>query len=380
MNFDLTQDQKLLVDTAASFAKKTSPVERLRKLRWTEPGWDPAMWKQMAELGWLGLPFAEEVGGYGGRFIDVCLLLEQLGTSLVPEPYLASVVLGGMAIARAGSKEQQQRWLGPFIEGKSIIALAWAERESRFDAGRLATTVSRGAGGKWRIDGDKVFVLAGHAADLLVVSARAPEGGVSLFAVDAGAPGVTVRSIKTMDGHRAAMVELRGVEVGDDRLLGAPGGGLAALEAVLDLGAAACVAEGLGIQQRVLDMTVDYLKTRVQFDVVIGSFQVLQHRAVDMFVQVETSRSMTILAGLRADGDDVEERARAVSAAKVQLCTGGRFVTAQGIQLHGGIGITDEHDIGLYFKRMQVLATLCGDEEHHLARFASLPGFTEGAA
>ncbi len=379
MNFDLTQDQKLLVDTAASFAKKTSPVERLRKLRWTEPGWDRAMWKQMAELGWLGLPFPEEVGGYGGKFIDVCLLLEQLGTTLVPEPYLSSVILGGMAVQHAGDAAQRRRWLEPLIAGDSILALAWAERDSRFDPGRVATTVVRD-GDLWRIDGEKVFVLGGHAADLLVVSARAPEGGVSLFAIDRETPGVQVQSIKTMDGHRAATIRFEGVKLRDERLLGAPGGGLAALEAVLDLGAAACCAEGLGICQRVLDMTVDYLKTRVQFDVVIGSFQVLQHRAVDMFIQLETCRSMAILAGLRADDPDADERRRAVSAAKVQLATGGRFVLAQGIQLHGGIGITDEHDIGLYFKRLQVLATLCGDEEYHLARFASLPGFTEGAA
>jgi alkylation response protein AidB-like acyl-CoA dehydrogenase len=379
MNFDLSQDQKLLVSAAASFAKKSSPVERLRKLRWTEPGWDPAVWKQMAELGWLGLPFPEAVGGYGGRTIDVCLLLEQLGTTLVPEPYLEVVMLGGMAVLKAGNAEQHKRWLEPLIAGDAIIALAWAERDGRYDAGRLATTVVRD-GSHWKLDGEKVFVLAGHAADVLVVSARAPEGGVSLFAIDRGTAGLNVQSIKTMDGRRAAIVKLDGVKVGDDRLLGTPGGGLAALEAVLDLGAAACVAEGLGIQQRVLDMTVEYLKTRVQFETVIGSFQVLQHRAVDMFVQVETSRSMAILAGLRADSDDPEERARGVSAAKVQLATGGRYVTAQGIQLHGGIGITDEHDIGLYFKRMQVLATLCGDEEFHVMRYAALPGFAEGAA
>jgi alkylation response protein AidB-like acyl-CoA dehydrogenase len=228
--------------------------------------------------------------------------------------------------------------------------------------------------------GEKVWVLGGHAADLLLVSARTGgggAGGLSLFAVDRGAPGLEVRPVATMDGRRAAMVRLGGVEVGEERLVGDEGGALPVLEEVLDAGAAAACAEGVGIADAVLRMTVGYLTTREQFGVPIGSFQALQHRAVDMFVETELLRSIALEAAIRVGGDEPEARAAAVSAAKVQLSTGGRFVTSQGIQLHGGIGVTDEHDVGLYFKRMQVLASLFGDEEYHVTRFSSLPGFRD---
>ncbi len=223
-------------------------------------------------------------------------------------------------------------------------------------------------------------MLNGHGAEAIVVTARTsgdvagPEG-VSAFVVDRGARGVTIRPVKTMDGHRAAIVTMAGVEVGADRRLGPEGGAAAALERTMDLGAAAACAEGVGIMQTVLAMTRDYLCTREQFGVKIGTFQALQHRCVDMFIETELARSASIMASIRVDDPDEVTRKSAVSAAKVQLAVSGRFVTQQAIQLHGGIGITDEHDVGLYFKRMHALSTLFGDEEYHLARFASLPSF-----
>jgi alkylation response protein AidB-like acyl-CoA dehydrogenase len=377
VNFDLTEDQKMLRDTAAAFAKKESPIARKRKLAATELGYDRATWKQMGELGWLGVLLPESVGGYGGTMVDAALILEQFATTLVPEPYLASVVLGGMAVLRAGSAAQQRAWLEPLAEGKTTLALAWAERHGRFDVRAVATRATR-AGGGWSLSGEKVWVLGGHAADVLVVSAQTPDG-LALFAVDRGARGVSIRPVACLDGNRAAMVRFDGVSLDGDRLLGAPGGAGAVLDEVMDLGAAAACAEGVGICQTVLAMTVDYLKTREQFGVKIGSFQALQHRAVDMFVETELCRSHAIEASIRAsDGSDAAVRAGAVSAAKVQLATGGTFVVQQGIQLHGGIAITEEHDMGLYFKRMHVLNTLCGDEEHHVARYGALPTFTAG--
>ncbi|HLK38238.1 MAG TPA: acyl-CoA dehydrogenase [Polyangiaceae bacterium] len=381
MNFDLSSDQKLLVDTVANFLRKESPVSRLRTMRENPVGYSKDLWRQMGELGWLAIGFSEEAGGLGGSFVDVSLILEKFGTTLVPEPYIPSVVLAGSVLASLATPEQRQRWLEPAIAGQTTLALAYAEREGRFDPCRVATRAAS-AGGGYKLSGEKTFVLNGHAADAVIVSARtsggvADHGGISAFVVDPKSAGVTVRAIKTMDGHRAAIVTLQDVVVGAQDRLGADGGAGAALERALDRAAAAACAEGIGIMQTVLGMTRDYLCTREQFGVKIGTFQALQHRCVDMFVETELAKSLSILASIKADEVDDVDRKTAISAAKVQLALSGRFVTQQGIQLHGGIGVTDEHDVGLYFKRMQILNTLFGDEEHHLTRFASLPTFTE---
>ncbi|HEX4421849.1 MAG TPA: acyl-CoA dehydrogenase family protein [Kofleriaceae bacterium] len=371
MNFELTEDQRMLVEAAQGFTRKQSPVARMRKLRDDAIGWSPEVWRQMADLGWLGLVFPEAAGGLGGSFVDLALLLEQLGTTLVPEPIVASLV-AGVAIAEAGDAAQHQAHLTPMIEGKASLALAWAELDGRYDPARIATRAERASGG-YRLTGHKRFVLDGHAARQLVVSAAEPGGGLALFVVDAGAPGVTVQPVRTLDGRRAAMIALD-TEVAADRRLG--GDGRAALERALDLGAVAACAEGVGIMRAVFAMTTEYLKTREQFGAKIGSFQVLQHRAVDMFIETELMYSMLLAAAIRLDGDDLAERVAAVTSAKVQLAESGRYVTQQAIQLHGGIGITDEHDVGLYFKRMLALNASFGDAQHHLARFAARPGFT----
>lgn len=374
MDFDLSQDQKLLVESVAAFAKKESPIARFRRLREDEKGigWQRETLAHIGELGWLAIPFGEDVGGLGGRCIDVALVLEQLATTLVPEPIVESAILGGLAIAEAGSAEQRGRWLPDVIAGTKTTALAWSEKNSRYDASRCATRADKGAKG-WKISGEKRWVLNGHAADSIVVSAKAGSD-LSLFVVDRDAPGVRIAQHATIDGRRAATITLEGVEVGDDRRLSSKPA-LDVLDVVFDWGAACACAEGLGLMTTVLSMTRDYLSQREQFGVKIGTFQALQHRCVDMFVETELAKSTTILAALSIDEPDAERRKRGISAAKVQLCVGGRFVVQQAIQLHGGIGITDEHDVGLYFKRMHVLHALFGDEEHHLARFASLPSF-----
>lgn len=374
MNFDLSSDQKMLVDTVAAFVKNKSPVARFREIRKAGTAWEPATWAHMGELGWLSVPFPEEVGGFGAGFVEVYLMLEKLGTTLVPEPYIPSVVLAGMTLLGAGDAAQHERWLAPMIEGKSSLALAYAERATRHDP-TAADTRATPSGDGYSLRGEKVFVLNGHRADQIVVSASTPRG-LGLFVVDADGPGVTRQPIRTIDEQGAAIVRLEDAEVGSDRVLGAPGDAAAAvIEHALDYGATAAVAEGLGVAQAMLDMTREHLRTRQQFGVAIGSFQALQHRAVDMFVEVELLRSMAMLAAMKVDDPDPVERKRAVSAAKATLTTSGRLVAQQAIQLHGGIGITDEHDIGLYFKRMQVLGALFGDEAHHVERFASLPSF-----
>lgn len=375
MDFDLSDEQRLLTKTVADFCKTRSPVERFRGLR--DAGgraWDPQTWAEMGELGWLGVPFSEAAGGLGGSFVEAALILEQLGRGLVPEPYLASVVLGGYALALAGDEAQHQRWLAPMLEGETSLALAWAEAGGRFNPGRVACEAVPGGAG-FSLRGAKRFVLNGHAADALIVSATTPEG-LGLFVVEGEAEGLRRTELGLIDGQRGAHLQLEGVTVtAEQQLRAAPAAEV--LARVLDYGAAAAVAEGLGVASAMLDMTREYLGTREQFGVAIGSFQALQHRAVDMFIEVELLRSLSMEAMIRVDGPESEaaERRAAVSAAKHQLGTGGQLVSRQSVQLHGGIGLTDEHDIGLYFKRMQALATICGDAEHHLGRAAlSRPG------
>jgi alkylation response protein AidB-like acyl-CoA dehydrogenase len=379
MNFDLTEDQKMLVESVSNFVKKQSPVGRLRAMREDPIGYSKDIWAQMGEFGWLGVAFPEAAGGLGGSFIDVALILEQLGTVLAPEPIIPLLV-AGTAILRAGSDEQKERLLAPALSGTASLALAYAEEASRFNVAHVKTRAERSGDG-YVLTGAKRWVLNGHAADTIVVSARtsgadSDEEGISLFALDrASTEGLRVTPVKTMDGHHAAMIALDGARVTEAQRLGEEGRGFAALDEAMDVGAAAACAEGLGIMKTVLAMTADYLRTREQFGVKIGTFQVLQHRAVDMFVETEVNKGMSILASLKVGDPDASERRSAVSAAKAQLAIGGRLVSQQAIQLHGGIGVTDEHDVGLYFKRMHVLNTLFGDEEHHVARFSAQPAF-----
>lgn len=378
MDFELDQDQQMLAKTVSEFAKNESPVARFRQFRDDDIGYDPAAWQKMGELGWLGVPFPESVGGFGGSFTECAVILENLATTLVPEPYLASVVLGGLTLLRAGNAAQHAAYLTPMIEGDTTLALAHSEANTRYDVGAAETTATPDGGG-YKISGDKVWVLNGHHADHLIVSASAP-GGLTLFIVPRDTSGVTVTAAKTIDGHRAAFVRFDGVAVQEAARLGEEGSGAAVLDRTMDFAAAAAVAEGVGIATTMLQMTVDYLGTREQFGVKIGSFQALQHRAVDMYAESELLRSISMAAMVRADDDDASVRRGDISAAKYQLATGGIWVAQQALQLHGGIGVTDEHDIGLYFKRMYALNALFGDAEHHVARFASEPTFVEASS
>jgi|HubBroStandDraft_6_1064221.scaffolds.fasta_scaffold94908_2 alkylation response protein AidB-like acyl-CoA dehydrogenase len=382
MDFTLSDDQKMLVDTVTSFTKKESPVDRVRKIRESDIGWDRNIWRHMGELGWLGVALPESVGGIGGSFLDAGLIIERLGTTLVPEPYIESVMVAGLTLDRYGSEEQRQAYLPSMIEGKTSLALAYVEKDSRYDVADMTTRAEK-VGGDYKLSGKKEWVLNGQAAEHILVSARTGGGqrerdGVSLFVVDRGAPGVKIKTVSCMDSHKAAFVEFDGVKVGKGALVGTEGKAAPILEHALDYGAAAACAEGSGIVQSTLAMTREYMCQREQFGVKIGSFQALQHRLADVFVQVELCKGTAILALIRASSDDEVERKRAVSTAKKQLSHGGFFVTRQGIQLHGGIGVTDEHDVGLFFKRMQIIAALYGDEEHHVQRFATLPSFTAG--
>ncbi len=380
MNFSLSDDQQLLVDTARGFAKKSSPVGRMRKLRNSALGFERSVYQEMGELGWLGVMYPEEVGGLGMSFVETALILTELGKSLVPEPILESAILGGLPLLYAGTPAQQKRWLPDLCEGKSIWALAWSERAARFDHAAITTEAVRkenSKGNAFIISGKKNWVLGGHAADHFVVSAIL-DGKPALFVVDATANGLEVKKQQTIDSRGAAALTFQNVKVSEDAQLGSQTDASQALERVLDAGVAAACAEGVGVAEAAHEMTVEYLKTRQQFGTLIGSFQVLQHRSVDMFVELELCRSIAMEAMIRVASND-PERAEAVSAAMAQLGQGGRHIVRDAIQLHGGIGITDEHNIGLYFKRMQALTCSLGDEAYHISRFTRLPSFEKSS-
>ncbi len=380
MNFELSKEQEMIVASVTSFVKEESPLERFRKLRDTGAGWDQGVWQQMGDYGWLGIAFPEDVGGIGGTFVDMALILEQLGRHLVPEPYIASVVLAGGLVDRLGSHDQRHAHLPSMIEGKASLAFAFSERQSRYNLSDCLTTATSTDPGGYRLDGEKLWVLNGEAADTLVVLARTAgeqldEEGLSLFVVPGDAPGVSRTAIQGMDGHRTAHVELDGVELGADSLLGEAGGAITAVEWAVDRAAAAACAEGQGQLSELLSRTVEFLKEREQFGLKIGSFQALQHRAADMFAEVELCKGTMILAAIKADSEDPDVRAPEISAAKLQLSDGGWFVQENALQLHGGVGITDEQDVGLFFKRLRVLNSLFGDADYHVDRFQRSKAF-----
>jgi alkylation response protein AidB-like acyl-CoA dehydrogenase len=379
MNFDLTEEQQMIVDQVAKFVANESPVSRFRTLRETDRGWDPEMWAKMAEQGWLAIAIPEEQGGFGGNFVDVAIILEQLGRGLVPEPFIASVVLAGGVLSEQGSEAQREAFLTPMIEGSTSLAFAYAESQSRYNLSDCTTTAEKSGDG-WTLSGEKVWVLNGHAADQIIVAARTgggqlDEAGLSLFIVDGDAKGLTRIRVPGMDGQRTAVLRFDGVEVGGDRLLGREGDAFATIEKTIDRGAAAACAEGQGHIRELFERTVAYLKERQQFGVPIGSFQALQHIASDMYAETEICSSATMLASIQADNPDADLRKSDISAAKLQLSDGGWFVQENAIQLFGGIGVTDEQDEGLYFKRLRVLNGLFGDADWHVARYQSLKGF-----
>jgi alkylation response protein AidB-like acyl-CoA dehydrogenase len=382
MNFEQTEEQQMIMEQVAKFVANESPVSRFRELRDTERGWEPEMWAKMAEQGWLAIEVPEEKGGFGGSFIDVAIVLEQLGRGLVPEPFIASVVLAGGILSDLGSEAQREAFLTPMIEGNTSLALAYAETQSRYNLSDCLTKAEKSGDG-WTLSGEKVWVLNGHAADQIIVAARTggdplDEAGLSLFVVDGNAKGLTRIRVPGMDGQRSAVLRFEGVEVGADRLLGLPGDAFATIEKAIDRGAAAACAEGQGQIRELFERTVAYLKERQQFGVPIGSFQVLQHIASDMYAEVELCSSASILASIQADNSDADTRKAEISAAKLQLADGGWFVQKNAIQLFGGIAVTDEQDEGLFFKRLRVLHGLFGDADWHVARFQSLKGFEAG--
>ena len=379
MNFDLTEEQQMIQEQAAKFVAAESPVSRFRKLREDEIGWDKAMWAKMAEQGWLSIAVPEEQGGFGGSFLDMAVILEQLGRGLVPEPMIASAVLAGGILSDIGTEAQRDEFLSPMMEGSTSLAFAYAEKQSRYNLSDCATKAEKSGDG-FTISGEKVWVLNGHAADQIIVVARTAgeqfdDSGLSLFVVDGDAAGLTRITVPQMDGQKSALLRFDGVQVGADRLLGREGEALSMIELAVDRGAAAAVAEGYGAAQELFERTVAYLKQREQFGVPIGTIQALQHIAADMYAEIELCKSANMLSAIQIDMDDVEQRKADVSSAKLQLADGGWFISKNAIQLFGGIGVTDEQDEGLFFKRLRVLNSQFGDADYHVDRFKTQKSF-----
>ena len=375
MDFSYSEEQTLLRNSVAKFLADHYDFESYKKISRSEAGWSRSVWKQFAELGLMAAPLPEEYGGLGGGAVETMIIMEEFGRALVVEPFASTVVVGGGFLRHGGSAAQKEQWLAKIAEGSTVMAFAFAEPEGRYNFADLTTTAKRNGSG-YTLKGQKAVVLNAPHADVLIVSARSAGGrrearGVSLFLVDRNAKGVSTRDYPTIDGQRAAEISFDNVELPADALLGTIDEGLGLIERVTDEAIAAHTAEAAGAMKVLLDTTVEYSKTRKQFGVPIGKFQVLQHRMVDMFIQVEQTTSMALMVTLKLDESE-NERKKAASAAKVQLGKGGRFVGQQAVQLHGGMGMTDELNVGHYFKRLALLDTLYGNVDHHLKRYAAL--------
>jgi alkylation response protein AidB-like acyl-CoA dehydrogenase len=375
MDFTLNDEQRLLRESAERYLEKEYPFAERRRLSETEPGFSRETWKTFADLGWLGIEIPENLGGLGGSGVETAVLMEAFGGALVGEPYLATCVLGAGALRLAGSAAQREAWLPKVATGQALLAFAFAEPGSRYELARVATRAIRNGAG-FVLEGRKAVVFDAAAADTIVVTARTAAGaadrdGITLFLVGGGAKGLHRRDYATVDGLRASELALDRVTVGADAVIGDVDAGLPVIERVIDGGIAAVAAEAVGIMAALNRQTLDYLKTRRQFGRPLAELQVLQHRMVDMFAACELSRSMAYMAAVRAGDDDAAVRAKAVSAAKVQVGKAGRFVGQQAVQLHGGMGMTDELPVGHYFKRLTMIDTLFGDVDFHLRRFAA---------
>ena len=372
MDFDPSDDQRLLLESVSRMlADNYSFAQRKTYLARPE-GFSTEMWAKFAELGLLGLPFAEEYGGFGGGAQEIMLVMQAFGRVLVLEPFLSTVVLGGTAIQTAGTDAQKKALLPAIAEGGLKLAFAHGERQARYDLTDVVTTAKRN-GNDWVLDGSKTVVSHGETADKLIVSARTggeryDEDGITLFLVDTLAQGVARRGYATRDETRAADVSLSNAA---GEVLGEVGKGLAVIEKIVEAGIAATAAETVGAMEAMNEMTLEYSKTRVQFGQPIGSYQVVQHRLSDMFMAQEQGRSMAMLATMSVDNADEIERRHDLALAKVGVGQAGRYVSQSAVQMHGGIGMTEEYAVGHYFRRCMVIERLFGDPAYYLQRLAN---------
>ncbi len=379
MTLTLSSDAQLVQDTALAFFADKSPIKALRTLRDTQDkdGFSRPLWREMAELGWTGFVVPEEYGGSGFGLVGLGLVMDAAGRSLAATPLLSTALVGATALSLAGSAMQKDTHLSGLVAGETILALALEEGPHHAPT-RIATTAKKHGGG-YRLSGRKTFVLDGHVADTLIVAARTAgsvgdTGGITLFLVPADAPGVSRQRTIMVDSRNAAIVTFDNVEVADQAALGPIDGGADVLEAVLDRARVGLAAEMLGSAVECFERTVQYLKDRKQFGVPIGSFQALKHRAAQMFCEIEVTRS-AVLAALSAFDEGANDAAALASLAKSKANDTFFLVGNEGVQMHGGIGMTDEHDIGFFTKRARVAMATFGGSAFHRERYAGLMGY-----
>ncbi len=375
MNFDYNEEQRLLAESVRRFVAQEYSFEARRKIVASPEGYSARVWTALADLGLTSLPISPDHGGFGGGAVDMMSTMEAIGEALMVEPYVATVGLGARVVARTGTDAQRQALLPAIVEGRLKMAFAQTERDARYNLAHVALAARR-AGAGYVLEGEKCVVLHAPCADQLIVSARTSgrvdePRGVSLFLVDAKAAGVETKAYRTLDELRAADITFRGVAVPADARLGAEGEGLDAIEDAVDFATALVCAEAVGAIKSANDATLEYLKTRKQFGVPIGSFQALQHRMVDMAISCEQARSMASLACARVDSEkNAAERKRIVSAAKIRIADACRHVSQESVQLHGGMGMSEELKVSHTFRRLTMIAQQFGDADHHLERFA----------
>ncbi|MDC0661197.1 acyl-CoA dehydrogenase family protein [Marinobacter sp. SS21] len=376
MDFKLSEEQQMLQDTVARLVRGEYTFEKRLQFSATEAGFSEDFWKQLGELGLTAVPFAEELGGFGGTGVEVQAVMTELGRGLCLEPYLQSIILGGGLIEQAGNDQQKQQWLPGVASGELQVAVGLQEPQSYYDLNEVATRAEQTAAG-YTLNGRKAVVIGGHNAGLLVVSARTSgdvrdTAGISLFAIDPNAEGVERRVYPTIDGAKGCDVILNNVTVPADALLGSEGQAGDIIEYQAGRAIAALCAEAVGVMETTTELTLDYLKTRKQFGVPIGRFQVLQHRMVDMMSELEQARSMAILAASVANQAQGDERRRTLAAAKNVIGRAGQFISENAIQSHGGIGMTWEYNFAHYAKRLITINHQLGDDDVHLERYAAL--------
>jgi pimeloyl-CoA dehydrogenase small subunit len=374
MDFDLSPEQQLLSDNVARLMKDRYGFEARKTYQSSPRGWSEALWREYADMGLLGASFSEEDGGYGGGAVETMIVMEEFGKALALEPYLQTVVLCGALLKHGAGADRRAELTGKIAAGDLRLSFAHTEKQSGFDLNDVALT-ARKDGSAFVLNGEKGLVGQGDSADKLIVSARVAGArrdreGIGIFLVDADAAGVTRRGYPTQDGQRAAEIAFADVRVEPEDVLGQPGGGLPIIERAVDETIAALSAEAVGAMSEALAMTVEYMKTRKQFGVTIGSFQALQHRASDMVVALEQARSMMVLATMSAGEDDAGERAKAISAAKAQIGRSARFIGQQAVQIHGGIGMTYEYKVGHLLKRLTMIDAAYGDADLHVRKLA----------
>ncbi len=375
MDFNFTSEQDMLRDSIARLVREQYDFDTRRKIAKSEAGWRPSMWAQFAEMGLMGAPFSEEEGGFGGGPIEAMIIAEEFGKGLVIEPWLQTVVVAGGFLKHAGDDAQKQDHIAAIVSGERIFTFAYSEPKSRFDLNDVSTTAKKDGAG-YVINGQKAVVLGAPFASHLVVTARTSSAqrdsdGVSVFIVPKSAKGVVTRDYPTVDGLRASEIHFENVAVGPEAVIGEVDGGLPLVEKVADEAIAALCAEAHGCMKVLNSATLDYSKTRKQFGQPIGNFQVLQHRMADMFMAYEQAVSMTYMVTLKLDEPD-RARKMAASAAKVQIGKAAKLISQEAVQIHGGMGMTDELNVGHFFKRLTMIETQFGNTDWHLRRYTEL--------